>query len=219
MGLIVYQFSKYDNTAEREQYRIVCKLLKEKYFQKKDELCVFLSRFYINDKELDGLLIKQDAIIVIEFKNYGGKVIVRENGDSEMMNGTIIKGGGSGKTLYQQVWTNNNAVYFGFKDKCILPKVETKALVVFNQSVEIDNQLSSKTQYWLHVTDNNRFLEKVEDITSKNIELTKEEIFCMLRKLNLDNSKIDTDYSTPGIPPITEQERIQSIVKQITKLW
>lgn len=219
MSLIVYQFAKYDNTAEREQYRAVCKILKDIYFQKKDELCVFLSRFYINDKELDGLLIKQDAIIIVEFKNYGGKIIVRENGDSEMSNGTVIKGGGSGKTLYQQVWQNNNAVYFGFKENEILPNIETRALVVFNQPVEIENQLSSKTQYWLHVTDNNRFKEKVEDVTCKNLSLSQEEIFSLLKKLHLDNSKIDSEYSTPNIPPQTESEKIYSIVKQIANKW
>ena len=69
MGLLVYKISDYSHTAEREQYRAICQMLKSR-FSEKSELCIFVANWNIYDSELDGLLIKQDAIIAIEFKNY-----------------------------------------------------------------------------------------------------------------------------------------------------
>ena len=80
MGLLVYKVSDFSHTAEREQYRAICQKLKAR-FSGKPELCIFVANWNIYDSELDGLLIKQDAIIAIEFKDYGGKIIAVENGD------------------------------------------------------------------------------------------------------------------------------------------
>lgn len=79
MGLLVYKISDYSHTAEREQYRAICQMLKSR-FSEKSELCIFVANWNIYDSELDGLLIKQDAIIAIEFKNYGGRVVAAEMG-------------------------------------------------------------------------------------------------------------------------------------------
>lgn len=92
MGLLVYRFSDYNHTAEREQFRSLCKSLKE-YYGNKPHTCIFIGNFNIGNVELDGLIIKNDAIIAIEFKNYGGKIIAADNGEWMLSDGTIIKGG------------------------------------------------------------------------------------------------------------------------------
>lgn len=67
---------------------------------------------HVGGRELDGVLIKKDAISVIEFKNYGGYLEFYENGDwpitineNGSSNTTFVKGGNS-ENPYQQVRQN-----------------------------------------------------------------------------------------------------------------
>ena len=70
-GFIAFRCSNFENTAEREQFRTLCKALKKKY-AKSDGLCFLIANYNIFDCEFDAILIKNDAIIAVEFKNYGG---------------------------------------------------------------------------------------------------------------------------------------------------
>lgn len=97
-GLLAFRVGNFDTTAEREQFRFLCERLKAHY-EDSNEFCVFAGNYNIGC-ELDALFIKKDAIISIEFKNYGGKVVANENGEWTC-NGKIIKGG-SRKTVLQQ---------------------------------------------------------------------------------------------------------------------
>ena len=105
-GLLAFRVGNYDNTAEREQFRFLCQQLKTHY-EDSGEFCVFVGNYNIGC-ELDALFIKKDAIISIEFKNYGGCVVANENGEWTC-NGRIIKGG-SRKTVLQQARINHSTV-------------------------------------------------------------------------------------------------------------
>lgn len=196
MALLVYKFSDYNYTAEREQYRSLCKQLKS-YFANRDEICLFVANYNIYDCELDGILIKQDAIISVEFKNYGGSVSAVENGDWKLSDGTIIKGG-SRKTVYQQAKLNHVAIKRGFEDGMILPSSSLRnvaALVVFHQPISLINRLSARTQSWLHVCDEHSFMEKVQDITSPSIDFSKDDMLSLVSKMALSEDYLDKDYS------------------------
>ena len=196
MGLLVYKFSEYNHTAEREQYRNLCKLLYTHYASS-SELCIFVANYNIFDSELDGIIIKQDAIICIEFKNYGGNVITTDNGNWKLEDGTIIKGG-SRKSVYQQARINRSALKNGFKDGGILPAKTLRnvaTLVVFHQPISLQNNLSAKTQSWLYISDESNFMEKVCDITNCNMSLEIEDMHELLAKLNLTDDYLDDEYS------------------------
>lgn len=114
MPLLVYKFSNYEHTAEREQYRALCKQLKA-YYENRDEICIFIANYNIYDCELDGMIIKQDAIMAVEFKNFGGTITAVENGHWKAEDGTIVKGG-SRKSVYQQANLNHLAIKRGFEE-------------------------------------------------------------------------------------------------------
>lgn len=202
-GFIAFRCSNYDNTAEREQFRLLCSILKDKY-KNSEEICLLIANYNIYNSEFDAILIKNDAIIAIEFKNYGGKIIATENGDWTA-DGNLIKGG-SRKTVYQQARVNHAALRNGLRELGINAEwiKDLPSLVVFNQDSEIDNKLSGKVKSWLHVTDNKHFLEKVEDITSKSTDLTNSDIINIAIKMNL-SSFIDKSLSSYSVDDNTQE--------------
>lgn len=59
---------------------IVCKALQNEYSNNK-ELCIFIANYNIGNVELDGLIIKKDVIICVEFKKSGGEIYAADNGE------------------------------------------------------------------------------------------------------------------------------------------
>lgn len=204
MSFIAFKISDYDYTAEREQYRTICKLLREKYLQS-DELCVFIANYNIFDCELDGIVIKSDAIIAVEFKNYSGNVLAVENGHWRLSDGTIIKGG-SNKSVYQQAKINHVALKQGLKEGKIIPNkmsANIPSLIVFAQPISLTNNLGKRTKSWLHVCDIDHFIDKIEDITSPKFYLTNEQILDLIPKLGLIEEFVDTRFTVDvNINPI-----------------
>lgn len=188
MGLLVYKINDYGHTAEREQYREICGMLKGKY-SGKDDLCLFVANWNVYGSELDALLIKQDSIIAIEFKNYGGKIIATENGDWKTDDGTIIKGGVR-KSPYKQAQINRSNLLNGLRDSGFITAKNLKHisyLIVFNQPISLDSTgLSRKTKCWLHICDNEHFIEKIEDITSPETDFSNVELYQLVSQLNFD---------------------------------
>jgi len=201
MGLLVYKFSDYRTIHEREQFRFLCNSLRE-YYGSRDEWCIFLANYNIYDTELDGLLIKQDAIMCVEFKKYGGEITAVDNGQWTTADGTVIKGG-SGKTVYQQANINHVCVRKGMKAATSLSNKQLSdiaALVVFHRPITtLYNNLSEATQCWLHITDNNHFLEKVQDITTDKLFLEPQQMQKLIEELNLSEYYLMEEYSNPEL--------------------
>lgn len=205
MGLLVYKVADYSFTAEREQYRTLCKHLKKKFYGS-DELCLFIANYNIYDSELDGILIKNDAVISIEFKNYGGELTAVENGSWTLSDGTIIKGG-SRKNPYQQAKVNHINLKQGLVDGMILSQSSLKnvpAIIVFNHPIVLNNMLSGRVKSWLHITDNAHFTQKVSDITEPCTDLSNEEILNIVKRMNLLDEWIDKEYSNMNL--LAEEE-------------
>ena len=212
MGLLVYKINDFSHTAEREQYRTMCNALKSKY-SGKEELCLFVANWNVYDSELDGLLIKNDAIIAIEFKDYGGKIIATDNGDWKKDDGTIIKGG-TKKSPYKQAQINRSNLLNGLRDSGFIAPKNLKhisSLIVFNQPVEVDaSGISRKTKAWLHICDNEHFIEKIEDITSPYTEFSNSDLIRLVSDLNFDagGDSLDerfSDFIEESIEDIPEE--------------
>lgn len=218
-GFIAFRCSNYNNTAEREQFRYLCNILKEKY-RNSNELCLLIANYNIYDSEFDSIMIKNDAIIAVEFKNYGGTIIAKENGEWTA-DGKVIKGG-SRKTVYQQARICHAALKNGLRELGINSDwiKDVPSLIVFNQDSNINNQLSRKVQSWLHITDNTHFLEKVEDITCKSTDLSNSDIIDIAIKMNL-NSFIDQSlscYHSSNVPNEEDNKDIYVQASSITEI-
>ena len=183
-GLLAFRVGNFDTTAEREQFRFLCEQLKAHY-EDSNEFCVFAGNYNIGC-ELDALFIKKDAIISIEFKNYGGNVIANENGEWTC-DGKVIKGG-SRKTVLQQARINHSTVKKELKVLCVEKNQiqDVPHLIIFHQPIELENNLSSTNKSWLHITDNEHFIEKLDDITCPHTDLDPLGIVNLAETLNLN---------------------------------
>ena len=191
MSLRIFKLEEYDHTHEREQFRKLCSILKDKY-DTSSEMHLLFANINFNGVPLDALLIKPDAIIVLEFKNYSGNIIAAENGDWKLADGTIIKGG-MGKNPFVQTKNNKFAVITTFNTWFPNAHVNlghTSGVVVFNQSVTVDDRLiSSKSKSWFHICDMDHVEEKISDITSPAIRYTNSELDKLPKILNCDEPK------------------------------
>lgn len=214
-GLLAFRVGNYENTAEREQFRFLCEHLKTHYGDS-GEFCVFVGNYNIGC-ELDALFIKKDAIISIEFKNYGGNVVANENGEWTA-DGVIIKGG-SHKTVLQQARINHTTVKHELKALGVDSKQikDVPHLVVFNKPINLDNRLSATNKSWLHITDNNHFIEKIEDITCPKTDLDPLGIVNLAELLNLNSFYLtefsNANYDKPSIL-IKEIDSFENIKKK-----
>lgn len=205
-GLLAFRVGNYDNTAEREQFRFLCQQLKT-HFEDSGDFCVFVGNYNIGC-ELDALFIKKDAIISIEFKNYGGNVVANENGEWTA-DGVAIKGG-SRKTVFQQARINHTIVKRELKALGVDNKQikDVPHLVVFHQPINLDNRLSATNKSWLHITDDNHFIEKLDDITCPRTDLSPLGIVNLAELLNL-NSFFLAEYSNANYEkPVTSPEQL-----------
>lgn len=218
-GLLAFRVGNYDNTAEREQFRFLCGKLKAHY-ENLEDFCVFVGNYNIGC-ELDALFIKKDAIISIEFKNYGGKVFANENGEWTC-DGKTIKGG-SRKTVLQQARINHSIVK---KELNVLGVEKNQIkdvphLIIFHQPIELENNLSATNKSWLHITDDAHFIEKLDDITCPKTDLNPLAIVNLAELLNL-NSYYLTEFSNVSYesqaPKENKKEIFEDIKKDVQKL-
>ena len=173
MALQVYRYANYLTTDEREQFRSLCKLLSKS----KDDY-ILVANPIIGGRELDALLIKRDAIIVLEFKNYTGSLTASEFGDWHITTdeGTevVVKGGFGNKNPYVQVNHNKWSVVNKFKDELNSPLVNAyhvSGIVVFKGNITENNfNFSPKVRTWFRIADMTNIIEVIENIASPKID-------------------------------------------------
>lgn len=214
MSLITYEFNKADNAGEISQFRSTLPIM-QKHYQGKNEVVLYLSgKLNINGVDIDGLIIKEDAIVLVEFKNYAGEIKAQANGDwfhgSERINGGAKKKDGSSKTVFEQLKINRRALrdglsrYIKNEDACN----NIQALVVFSSisSLKLDEEFKWGANAWVNVSDVEHICEELDTIKAKTrsnkpIILTDGDIFDFIRNKGLDERYIITKYSDTNVMP------------------
>ena len=214
MSLITYEFNRADNAGEISQFRATLPILQEHY-QGRNELVLYLSgKLNINGVDVDGLIFKEDAIVLVEFKNYAGNIKAQANGDwfhdSERINGGSKKKDGSSKTVFEQLKINRRALREGLahftKNENACNNIQ--ALVVFSsiETLQMDEEFKWGANAWVNVTDVEHMGEELDTIKAKNrsgqsIVISPEDIFEFIRLKGLDERYILTRYSDTNVMP------------------
>lgn len=153
MAVNIFLISEYNHIAETKQFDAICQLLQQRYRDSSDN-CVLIGNYNVEGVELDALLITTGGIRLLEFKNWGGKIVARENG-TWTSNNLIIEGGAREKTPFDQVRLNKSRVTRGLgKLLGVQPQI-ISAAIIFWQDADIDTTgLSDTVTTWLTVCDN-----------------------------------------------------------------
>ena len=206
MPLLVYRPNLFKNTAENLQFRALCTELKRRIEANdskggnKKSLSIMVGNFNFAEKEFDAFLIKKEGIILLEFKNYGGRITVSNNEWKGESDGRpfVIKGGSGGKTPLEQARLNRNAFIRNITGSFALTNEQAQkisTLVVFNHKCDIENRLRFNVQTWLNITDNTDFFGAVESIVDKDMNLTPIDMKRIADRIVLDDGDIVEEFS------------------------
>lgn len=209
MTFQAYRGNAFDHTHENKIFNDLSDRLKEVWSQREEPLHL-LGNFYVDGREFDALIIKRNALIVLDFKDYGGKLQFSENGpwlidDQEVR-------GGSRTNPYHQIRDNKFLLLDYLKREVELQSSPNyghiAGLCVFHRAVEFDhNSLPAPLSRWFHVTDIDHCLRNVDAIVSKATDLPKSDIQIIIDRLNVPAYVPDGQPATVSLesepePPI-----------------
>ena len=215
MPLLVYRPRNYDQTHEREQFRNLCVLLKERFSSSPDEMCIFIGNYNIGDVELDGIIIKNEGVVLVEFKDFGGNITATENGDwTAETDGikSVIRGGSGRKNPYLQAKINRNACRPVLVETGALTAKQVErlsSLIVFHHPASINNQISPRIK-WLRVCDEKGFIDELDLIVTPECDLQEEDFARIIERLNLDPDWLCVRYSNPEVLNNVNEESAES---------
>lgn len=199
MALHIFKISEYNYISESKQFENICQLLKQMYADSSEE-CILIGNYNIEGVELDALLITTGGIRILEFKNWGGHIIARENG-SWTSNNMIIEGGAGKKSPYEQIRLNKSRVTKGLTILLGVKPANISAAIIFGQDSEIDaSQLSDTVKIWLTVCDNSHLNTILKGLDAST--LSKELIQSIPAILKIEEFSIDN--SSPQSVTINE---------------
>ena len=193
MGLRVYM-RQYANQEENRQFLNLVGKLKEHYLGKR-ELCLFVGGYNIGRAQPDALLVRKNAIICVEFKNYGGHIQASSTGKFYKMRTDGSREGeiksGNQESVKEQVSKQRELLanflnrHFGYNRR---DTSKISGLVVFNGGIaQLENRLSVSDRYWLNICDNDGFIqEAVRTIQGRELYCSDEKIRGLVEYLNLE---------------------------------
>lgn len=213
MSLIVYECQRAGHAHEIRQFGAAAQSLYD-YFDGRDETALFIGNVNIGEANLDGLIIKNDAVIIVEFKDYEGDIIARQNGEWTCDNKTI-KGGAGGKTVFEQLKKNQRILRRVIGENNYLTEVQRsdiKGLVVFTKLKSYSDDFDRTNKSWIYVSDLDNMGNVMHDILSSEfkdyktgrtseVSISDQDIFSFLRKIRIDESALITDFSDTSMMP------------------
>ena len=225
MGFSAALQSKYATTHENRFWNKLIVELKAHY-EFKNEQFLIAGNFIIDGKQIDAIVIKQDAIIVIDFKDYGGNLEISENG-SWFASGVSINSGR--KNPYSQLADNKYGILntlskrlpAGYENWINLGHIN--ALVLFHQDVVYDNDnlkndLSPSASKWFSVSDLKNVHQTLDEITSNGTLISGNNFLNLVGALGLDQASVyeaiaddldaeeKKDGRGPSIPVVESQK-------------
>ena len=204
MSLYTYLSSDFDYPHERELFTDLRSNLEKNF--KDDKNAILIGNININGKELDGLFIKNNAIIVLEFKNYNGKLRCYENG-SWFIDDQMVLGGSTDKNPYQQVRSNRYVLINRFSNDLSDYQINfghISTLIIFKGNIEIvENKLPNNIEPWFYISDNDEYINKLAYVIGSNeININDEQLLEIPKILNLDGCEFNEQLNVTPQKPI-----------------
>ncbi|WP_442255415.1 NERD domain-containing protein, partial [Vibrio casei] len=204
MSFHAYRATPFEFTHENKVFNKLYDLL-QAVWEDREEPLHLIGNVYVAGRPVDALIIKSHAVVVIDFKDYGGDVSFSENG-SWYANGVIVKGGGS-TNPYQQI-RNNKFTLLNYLQESVVFQSEPQlghiaGLCLFHQDIRFDDkQIPTGISRWFHVSDMSHVVRTIDAITSTAIDLSGSEIEKIITSLDIPS--FNPDGNTPIINAIPQ---------------
>jgi len=162
--------------------------------------------------QIDALLVTQNVVFIIDFKNFGGKIKLPKNGKDEFEfgrwtndRGEIVKGGNSVNPFIQL--KNQKERFINVCKNYIIPNLKngeklnayhTVRMVCFQKSIDLDGSIPSREELNFFIIDQDNYQEKIKDIidiTSKDVKLSKNSFDLFKEVFRADIFNIKETYS------------------------
>ena len=215
MALKAFRGRPFDHTHENRAFNDLFDALQQHCIATEQDWYL-LGNFFVGSRELDAMVIKPNALIIIDFKEFSGALHFSEEGpwlisSAETGDSVTVKGGASINPLRQLRLNKSAMLDFLSRNLAELNPVcnwrHTAALVAFQGKVEFDRQqLPGSIKPWFHISDTRSVVRDLDAIVTREIRLSPENIKDIVGKLGLEvfvPAGIPTTREL-GHPPIHE---------------
>lgn len=217
MTILVYG-EKASRTHENQMLHVFLDRLEERWVNSTDWIITIANAMW-NGAEIDLVCILPSAIIVADFKSYGGKLTGTENGPWQA-DGVIVKGGRKANP-YQQLRDNKFSVLDWLQSKALLSGRNLghiSAGVIFSGRIEDQLELPSKVRSWFYPTDLTSCAAMLDSLSSPELRIGKDEALEIVRRLGVQpiewassRPQVRDIHSHPDLPqartPLTGHQR------------
>ena len=216
MAYKAYLIRQYEHTHENSFFRKFSTQLR-KIYKDVDGINVLIGNISCNGHQIDALFIANGKIIVIDFKNYGGKLTFSENNPWSIVSENelvFVQGGGGIRNPYQQVNAYRRSLIQFLSNKkndFLEPNHENfnlghiNGLVLFHQPITIDQkEIPEKILKYFKVVDINNCFSTIADCTSINLTLRDNEIEKILIALDIREENLYDETQELANPTMSE---------------
>jgi hypothetical protein len=224
MPVRAYRSQSYQTTHENRAFDTLLGAL-ESVWGESEETVVLLGNLYCHGTEIDAAIIRQRSITVLDFKDYGGKILFSENG-SWLADDVEVKGG-SKRNPYHQVRTNKFAFLEFIQNLASLPSGRSpnlghiSGMVLFQRPISFDEgQLPGPISRWFHVVDMDHATRRISNLTSREIDLTDGDIETLVRSTGLgDYRPVGSGIRLEAPDPDTETSLGRELPQPLNHSW
>lgn len=208
MTFEAYRSAPFNHAHENHAFNHLHDLL-QRHWSEQDEPLHLLGNFYVDGNEIDALIIKRNAVIVIDFKDYGGSLIFSENGRWKI-DGKEVRGGNK-TNPYQQIRDNKFQLLNYFKNQIDFQSSPNlghiAGLCLFHQNIEFDaSTLPPNISRWFHIADMSSAIRSTDAIVSSEISFSIADIESVTSKLDVPIYHPDGRPIETPIPTFEEEE-------------
>ncbi len=217
MTILVYG-EKASRTHENQMLHVFLERLEDRWADSTDWIVAVANAMW-NGAEIDLVCILPSAIIVADFKSYGGTLTGTENGPWQA-DGVIVKGGRKANP-YQQLRDNKFSVLDWLQSKALLSGRNLghiSAGVIFSGGIEDQLELPSKVRSWFYPADLANCAVMLDGLSSPELRIARDEALEIVRRLGVQpiewassRPQVRDIHSRPDQPqartPLTAHQR------------
>lgn len=229
MSYSSYLIQTFDNTHENLFFRDFSEKLQKIYDNIEGEH-ILIGNLSCQGNQLDAVFICKGQISVIDFKNYGGKLIFSENNPWLITNNdgkqVFVSGGGSIRNPFNQIKVYRRALFelLSKNEKEILDNnhdniewAHTSCIVLFHEKVNYDiNSIPVKIKSFFIISDSYKIYNLLKDKNTPTLNLSDNEIRKILKILDVrENNRFDSNKDYVGQKQKKNDKNNLQTIKQL----